>query len=181
MQRRGLSLERSWRRREAQLSAQSGNIPPAPPPPGDPPPSSIAVKKRPQKRSTYGLQRDYKVLEREKKVTAVLENHDFRTELEKILQGQLEGRERPTTHPPPDQWQVDLHQKALNQGPRQPGAVGGTMAPPVIPINDLAGILSSKYTTAEREMRCKLAALYRLVDMFGWTQLIHNHITVGYK
>ena len=27
-------------------------------------------------------------------------------------------------------------------------------------------------------MRCKLAALYRLVDLFGWSQSIYNHITV---
>ena len=182
MERRGLALERSWRRRKARISAQSGNTPPAPPPPPpvDPPPSGSSAKRKPQKRSTYGLQRDYRVLEREKKVTAVLENHGFRTELENILQGQLEGRERPATRPPPDQWQVDLHQRASNQGTRQPVAVGDGMAP-VVPINDLGGILASKYTLAERETRCKLAAVYRLVDMFGWTQLIHNHITVSYK
>jgi hypothetical protein len=27
--------------------------------------------------------------------------------------------------------------------------------------------------------RCKLAALYRLVDLHGWTQGIYNHITVS--
>ena len=39
----------------------------------------------------------------------------------------------------------------------------------VIPINDLQGSLSSKYSVAERQGRCKLAALYRLVDLFGWS------------
>ena len=27
--------------------------------------------------------------------------------------------------------------------------------------------------------RCKLAAVYRLVDLHGWTQGIYNHITVS--
>lgn len=178
MERRGIALERCWRRKEALLSAQPSNIPPAPPPPADPPPSGSSTGCRPQKRSTYGLQRDYRVLEREKKVTAVLENHGFRSELENILQGQLQGKMRPNTRPSPDQWQVDLHQSTLNPGAQQPVAGHGEV---VMPINDLSGLLASKYTTAERERRCKLAAVYRLVDMFGWTQLIYNHITVCYN
>lgn len=174
-----MALERSWRRKEALLSApRSSEVPPAPPPPPTAPPPSIStIFQRPQKRSTYGLQRDYRVLEREKKVTSVLENHGFREELETILQGQLEGKTRPfpSTRPSPDQWLADLHQRTSSQGARQPATVHREV---VIPINDLSGILASKYTMAEREMRCKLAAVYRLVDMFGWSQLIYNHITV---
>ena len=41
----------------------------------------------------------------------------------------------------------------------------------VIPIDDLSGgIHGSKYTLAERQTRCKLASVYRLVDIFGWSQ-----------
>lgn len=54
--------------------------------------------------------------------------------------------------------------------------VGGE---PIIPINDLRGAAASKYTVAERDQRCKLASVYRLVQMFGWSQLIYNHITVS--
>lgn len=158
-----LKTERSWRRKETAPLAP----PPPPPPPIDPPPSL-----KPKKRSTYGQQRDYRVLEREKKVSGVLEDHDFRAKLEGILQGQLEGknRQKPTTRPTPDQWLADLR---LQPGSRQPVAAGWEA---VMPINDLNG---TNYTMAERERRCQLAAVFRLVELFGWSQLIHNHITVS--
>ena len=145
--------------------------PPPPPPPIDPPPSSL----KPKKRSTYGLQRDYRVLEREKKVSGVLEDRGFRAKLEGILQEQLDGKNKPkpTTRPTPDQWLADLR---LHPGSRQPVAAGLGGWEVVVPINDLNG---TKYTMAERERRCQLAAVYRLVDLFGWSQLIHNHITVS--
>ncbi|XP_078669271.1 alpha-adducin-like isoform X2 [Branchiostoma floridae x Branchiostoma belcheri] len=46
-----------------------------------------------------------------------------------------------------------------------------------IPINDLHRVSPGRYTEKEREKRCKLAALYRLVHQEGWTQYIYNHIT----
>jgi len=48
----------------------------------------------------------------------------------------------------------------------------------VIPINDIKGSDFPSYVKGERIIRCKLAALYRLVDLFGWSQSIYNHITV---
>jgi len=47
---------------------------------------------------------------------------------------------------------------------------------PVVPIADLQG--SKKYSPVEIECRNKLAALFRIVDMFQWTQGIYNHITL---
>lgn len=47
---------------------------------------------------------------------------------------------------------------------------------PLIPIADLEG--SKKYSQVEIDCRNKLAALYRLVDLFHWSQAIYNHITV---
>lgn len=46
---------------------------------------------------------------------------------------------------------------------------------PIIPIADLEG--SKKYSHEEIEFRNKLASLYRLVDMFQWSQGIYNHIS----
>ncbi|XP_078589429.1 alpha-adducin-like [Branchiostoma floridae x Branchiostoma japonicum] len=46
-----------------------------------------------------------------------------------------------------------------------------------IPINDLHRVSPDRYTQKERDERCKLAALYRLVHQEGWTQYIYNHIT----
>ena len=49
----------------------------------------------------------------------------------------------------------------------------------VVPINDIRGIDSMKYAKGEKVLRCKLAAVYRLIELRGWTQGIYNHVTVG--
>uniref|UniRef100_A0A8C1N4V2 Alpha-adducin n=1 Tax=Cyprinus carpio TaxID=7962 RepID=A0A8C1N4V2_CYPCA len=48
----------------------------------------------------------------------------------------------------------------------------------VTPVNDLRGSDSIAYEKGEKLLRCKLAAFYRLADLFGWSQLIYNHLTV---
>ena len=48
----------------------------------------------------------------------------------------------------------------------------------VVPINDIRGIDSMVYAKGEKVLRCKLAAVYRLIDLHGWTQGIYNHVTV---
>lgn len=48
----------------------------------------------------------------------------------------------------------------------------------VTPVNDLRGSDSISYEKGEKLLRCKLAAFYRLADLFGWSQLIYNHLTV---
>merc|ERR1712226_891527 len=48
----------------------------------------------------------------------------------------------------------------------------------VIPINDIRGLEGMSYSKNEKLLRCKLAAVYRLFDMYGWTQNIYNHISV---
>ena len=41
------------------------------------------------------------------------------------------------------------------------------------------GLEGMAYTKQEKLTRCKLAAVYRLIDMYGWTQGIYNHVTVS--
>lgn len=48
----------------------------------------------------------------------------------------------------------------------------------IIPINDIRGVESMGYSKGEKILRCKLAALFRLVDLFGWSKGINNDITV---
>lgn len=48
----------------------------------------------------------------------------------------------------------------------------------VTPVNDLRGSDSISYEKGEKLLRCKLAAFYRLSDLFGWSELIYNHLTV---
>ena len=45
-------------------------------------------------------------------------------------------------------------------------------------MNDIRGLEGMGYTKAEKQLRCKLAAAYRLVDMHGWSQNVYNHITL---
>ncbi|KAA3670850.1 adducin, partial [Paragonimus westermani] len=47
----------------------------------------------------------------------------------------------------------------------------------LIPINDLRGGDSTIYSRRERSLRCKLASVYRLIDLFGWNSSIYNHVT----
>lgn len=48
----------------------------------------------------------------------------------------------------------------------------------VTPINDLYGQDSASMLKGERLTRCKLASLYRLVDLFSWAHLANSYITV---
>lgn len=48
----------------------------------------------------------------------------------------------------------------------------------MIPINDIRGIDTLNYAKGERILRCKLASLYRILDLYGWTNGIANHISV---
>uniref|UniRef100_A0A672S8M8 Uncharacterized protein n=1 Tax=Sinocyclocheilus grahami TaxID=75366 RepID=A0A672S8M8_SINGR len=46
----------------------------------------------------------------------------------------------------------------------------------VTPINDMFSMESSTMVKGEKQIRCKLASLYRLVDLFSWA-----HFTSCYK
>nr|CAB3220031.1 alpha-adducin [Phallusia mammillata] len=48
----------------------------------------------------------------------------------------------------------------------------------VSPINDFSLADASMYSRGEKLLRCKLAALYRIVDLYGWSSTVYNHITV---
>lgn len=47
------------------------------------------------------------------------------------------------------------------------------------PINDINDDDAMHYSKSEQLIRCKLASLYRLVDILKCSQGIYNHITVG--
>ena len=44
-----------------------------------------------------------------------------------------------------------------------------------IKINDLE---DSKLSVEEKNSRCKLATLYRIINHFNWTQTVYNHISL---
>lgn len=49
----------------------------------------------------------------------------------------------------------------------------------VTPVNDLYGIESPSFTKGEKQSRCRLASLYRLVDLFNWARFTSSYITVS--
>ncbi len=60
----------------------------------------------------------------------------------------------------------------------QPGlylAVSGS----VLPIADIRGVDSLNYSKGEKLLRNKVAATYRLVDIYGWSHGFSTLITVG--
>lgn len=50
----------------------------------------------------------------------------------------------------------------------------------VTPINDMYGVESATMVKGEKLTRCKLASLYRLVDLFSWAHFANSYITVGH-
>lgn len=49
----------------------------------------------------------------------------------------------------------------------------------VTPVNDLYGIESPSFTKGEKQSRCRLASLYRLIDLFNWARFTSSYITVS--
>lgn len=49
----------------------------------------------------------------------------------------------------------------------------------VTPINDLYGVEPTTLVKGEKVTRCKLASLYRLIDLFSWARFSRSYITVS--
>ncbi|XP_043400674.1 alpha-adducin isoform X3 [Chelonia mydas] len=127
------------------------------------------------------LRQDFNMMEQKKRVSMILQSPAFCEELESMIQEQFKKGKNPTGL-------LALQQIAdfmtTNIPNVYPAAPQGGMAAlnmslgMVTPVNDLRGSDSIAYEKGEKLLRCKLAAFYRLADLFGWSQLIYNHITV---
>ncbi|XP_023601185.1 alpha-adducin isoform X9 [Myotis lucifugus] len=126
------------------------------------------------------LRQDFNMMEQKKRVSMILQSPAFCEELESMIQEQFKKGKNPTGL-------LALQQIAdfmtTNAPSVYPAAPQGGMAAlnmslgMVTPVNDLRGSDSIAYDKGEKLLRCKLAAFYRLADLFGWSQLIYNHIT----
>jgi len=117
------------------------------------------------------IDQDVREMERRKRVEAIMSSKLFREELERVVTDSL----RDSGADGISNLLSDM--MSVKQTTGGPGAIraggGGT-----IPINDIRGLEGMAYTKQEKLTRCKLAAVYRLIDMYGWTQGIYNHVTV---
>ncbi|KAM9857343.1 adducin 3 (gamma) a isoform 2-T3 [Aulostomus maculatus] len=118
------------------------------------------------------LRQDFNVLEQKKRVTQILQSPAFKEELESLIQEQQRKGNNPTGL-------LALRQIAdffmassvagFNTSPLSLGMV--------TPINDMYGVESTAMVKGEKLTRCKLASLYRLVDLFSWAHFANSYIT----
>jgi len=109
------------------------------------------------------IEADVKEMERRKRVEAIMNSQLFREELERVVGDTLRESGSDSL--------AGLLSDVMN-------IKSGTPATHcVVPVNDIRGIDSMKYAKGEKVLRCKLAAVYRLIELRGWTQGIYNHVT----
>ncbi|CAF3387266.1 unnamed protein product [Rotaria socialis] len=119
---------------------------------------------------------DMRQMGQRQRVRTILNSKEFRDELEEIITDALKHGPHPASI-------IALQQISELLLPHTSrwttvsslSRAGGSV---IVPINDIRGVDSQGYSKSERLLRCKLASLYRLVDLFGWSQGIYNHITV---
>ncbi len=130
----------------------------------------------------YAISRDVNDLESRKPVTKILRSDAFRGKLEDIFRNLINCGTPPAIRrlqsniTPASQIEKSIRQH------NQPNLVKlsrSTNQTTVIPINDLHGVNSDKYSSGEKHARCKLASLYRVIERMGWTFEIYNHISVS--
>ncbi|XP_028978382.1 adducin 3 (gamma) a isoform X3 [Esox lucius] len=119
------------------------------------------------------LRQDFNMMEQKKRVTQILQSPAFKDELEGLIEEQKKKGNNPTGL-------LALRQIAdffmsssvagFNTSPLSLGMV--------TPINDLYGVESTSLVKGEKQTRCKLASLYRLVDLFSWAHFASSYITV---
>lgn len=117
------------------------------------------------------VKEDLQQMENRSRVKLVLNSQAFKEELEAVVEEQLQNGPYPAGL-------IALQQITEMLLPNAKGTYGGfARAASVIPINDLRGVESLGFAKGEKLLRCKLAALYRVVDLCGWSHGIFNHIS----
>uniref|UniRef100_A0A672JDN5 Gamma-adducin-like n=1 Tax=Salarias fasciatus TaxID=181472 RepID=A0A672JDN5_SALFA len=112
------------------------------------------------------LRQDFNMMEQKKRVTQILQSPVFKDELEGLIQDQMTKGNTPTGL-------LALRQIADLVMASTLGGFGM-----VSPVNDLFGIESPSFAKGEKQSRCRLASLYRLVDLFSWARFTSSYITV---
>ncbi|XP_039727193.1 gamma-adducin isoform X2 [Pteropus medius] len=119
------------------------------------------------------LRQDFNMMEQRKRVTQILQSPAFREDLECLIQEQLKKGYNPTGLLALQQIADYIMASSFSGFTSPPLSLGM-----VTPINDLPGAETSSYAKGEKLTRCKLASLYRIADLFGWTHLANTYISV---
>lgn len=113
------------------------------------------------------IEADMREMERRKRVEAIMCSRLFREELERIVDSH--GREGAS----------GLLQQLSDMVGVPAARVGSVFKSSncVLPINDIRGVESMGYAKGEKILRCKMAATFRLLDLYGWTHGLGAQIT----
>ncbi|XP_036449250.1 adducin 3 (gamma) b, partial [Colossoma macropomum] len=115
------------------------------------------------------FRQDISMVEQRKRVTHTLQSPDFKDELECLVKEQsAKGGGIFTLNHIAD---LIINNTLTHTSTYSSNGVGS-----VSPVNDVCGL--EWVSKAERQSRCKLASLYRLLDLYGYTQFTNAYITV---
>nr|XP_060642925.1 beta-adducin [Anolis sagrei ordinatus] len=119
-----------------------------------------------------GLRQDFNLMEQKKRVTMILQSPSFREELESLIQEQTKKGNNSNI------WA--LRQIADFMASTSPSVfpTSPLNLSTVTPVNDLHAVDSAALAKGERLMRCKLASVYRLLDLYGWAQFSSTSVTL---
>lgn len=118
------------------------------------------------------LRQDFNLMEQKKRVTMILQSPAFRDELECLIQEQMKKGSDSSKL-----WALQQIVDFMRSTPMAiPTSPPGVMM--VAPINDLHATGLMPFAKGERMMRCKVASVHRVLDLFGWAQLPNTYITL---
>ncbi|KAH8401774.1 hypothetical protein KR009_007792 [Drosophila setifemur] len=119
------------------------------------------------------IEQDMREMERRKRVEAIMGSRLFREELERIVDSARDGGAGAS----------GILQQLSDIVGVPVTRVGSVFKSNncMVPINDIRGVESMGYAKGEKILRCKLAATFRLLDLYGWTQGLGAQITARLK
>lgn len=129
---------------------------------------TIAEEEEYNKARPADIEADMREMERRKRVEGIMNSRLFREELERIVDSQMR-----------DGGSSNILQQLSDIMGMPAARVGSVFKSSncVVPINDIRGMEAMGYDKGEKILRCKLAAAFRLVDLYGWSQGIDSLIT----
>ncbi|XP_051957448.1 beta-adducin-like [Xyrauchen texanus] len=109
-----------------------------------------------------------------KRVSSLLQSPSFREELDVLIQEQMKKEGSSSSL-----WALrQIADFMATHGSPAALPITQSTVNMVTPINDLHGWEPSSMVKGERLMRCKLASVHRLVDLYGWAQLANTCLTM---
>ncbi|ROL49056.1 Beta-adducin [Anabarilius grahami] len=109
-----------------------------------------------------------------KRVSSLLQSPSFREELDVLIQEQMKKGGSSS-----NLWALrQIVDFMATHGSPAALPVAPSTVTMVTPINDLHGWEPGSMVKGERLMRCKLASVHRLVDLYGWAQLANTCLTM---